>query len=41
MISFTMEQGEMTTIMGPFDSGKSTLLYNVSEWIRRTTGRYG
>ncbi len=29
-ISFTMEQGEMTAIMGPSGSGKSTLLYNVS-----------
>ncbi len=29
-ISFTMEQGEMTAVMGPSGSGKSTLLYNVS-----------
>ena len=29
-ISFTMEEGEMTAIMGPSGSGKSTLLYNVS-----------
>lgn len=29
-ISFTMEQGEMLAIMGPSDSGKSTLLYNVA-----------
>lgn len=27
----TMEQGEMTSIMGPSSSGKSTRLYNVSE----------
>ncbi len=29
-VSFTMEQGEMTAVMGPSGSGKSTLLYNVA-----------
>lgn len=37
-ISFTMEQGEMTAIMGPSGSGKSTLLYNVSGMDQADSG---
>lgn len=37
-INFTLEQGEMTAIMGPSGSGKSTLLYSVSGMDRPTAG---
>lgn len=37
-INFTLEEGEMTAIMGPSGSGKSTLLYSVSGMDRPTAG---
>lgn len=37
-ISFSVEQGEMTAIMGPSGSGKSTLLYQVSGMDRADSG---
>lgn len=37
-INFSLEQGEMTAIMGPSGSGKSTLLYSVSGMDRPTAG---
>lgn len=37
-ISFTMEEGEMTAIMGPSGSGKSTLLVNVSGMDQADSG---
>lgn len=38
-INFTLEEGEMTAIMGPSGSGKSTLLYSVSGMDRPTAGK--
>lgn len=37
-VNFTIQQGEMTAIMGPSGSGKSTLLYSVSGMDRPTSG---
>ena len=37
-ISFEIEQGEFTAIMGQSGSGKSTLLYNISGMDRMTSG---
>ncbi len=38
-VNFTIEQGEMTAVMGPSGSGKSTLLYSISGMDRPTAGR--
>lgn len=38
-VNFTIEQGEMTAVMGPSGSGKSTLLYSVSGMDRPTAGQ--
>lgn len=37
-VSFKVEEGEMVAIMGPSDSGKSTLLYSVSGMDNATSG---
>ncbi|MDO5558913.1 MAG: ABC transporter ATP-binding protein [Oscillospiraceae bacterium] len=37
-VSFTVEEGEMTAVMGPSGSGKSTLLYCVSGMDSMTAG---
>lgn len=37
-VSFSISEGEMVAIMGPSDSGKSTLLYNVSGMDSFTAG---
>ncbi len=37
-VSFTMGEGEMTSVMGPSGSGKSTLLYTVSGMDNPTAG---
>ena len=37
-INFTVQEGEMTAVMGPSGSGKSTLLYSVSGMDGATSG---
>ncbi len=37
-VSFRINEGEFTAIMGPSGSGKSTLLYNISGMDRPTSG---
>ena len=37
-VNFSVEEGEMTAIMGPSGSGKSTLLYTVSGMDKMTAG---
>lgn len=38
-VSFSMEEGEFVSIMGPSESGKSTLLYTVSGMDNMTSGK--
>lgn len=38
-INFTINEGEMTAVMGPSGSGKSTLLYQVSGMDRADSGK--
>lgn len=38
-VSFRIDEGEFTAIMGPSGSGKSTLLYNISGMDRPTSGK--